>query len=357
MLQYPCRIFLFLRSVILAEVDTVQQIFAPLDDAVTTLSAALKVSYLDALAEELDNLNNRDVHVENGAPNQEVVQHLTDLASQYEQAKTRGGLTPTQTAIQLAIVKGMRADKTDANLMITPEAIGTLVAAVADVILQGAPSTTILDPSVGTGNLLLTVMRQLPQKTAQERHGYGVDNNEDLLALADGFAQQLGEHVEWFHQDGIAPLVVPPVDLVVNEPPVGYYPLDEVAKDYATHAATGHSFAHHLFIEQGMRTVAPGGFGFFIVPTEIFNTQEASSLTAWMAQQTYIQALLELPDTLFQDSKLGKSILVLQKHGGAAQQAKQILLAGIPNPLEHAELAGFIQNVKDWRKDNIQVNK
>ncbi|ERL63986.1 class I SAM-dependent methyltransferase [Schleiferilactobacillus shenzhenensis] len=340
----------------MAETDAVQHVFAPLDEAITTLSDDLKVSYLEALPEELANLNANEVHVENGAPAPGTVAKLTPLAAQFSQAKATAGLTAAQTAIQLAIVKGMRAAKTDANQMITPEAIGTLVATTADVILHGAPSATILDPSVGTGNLLLTVMRQLPKPTDEQRHGYGVDNNEDLLAIADAFARQLGETVDWFHQDGIAPLVVPAVDLVVNEPPVGYYPLDDVAKDFATHASTGHSFAHHLFIEQGMHYVKDGGFGFFIVPTAIFNTKEAHSLTAWMAQQTYIQALLELPKQLFQDEKVEKSILVLQKHGGAAQQAKQILLAGIPDPTDRRGIAEFFHHVQDWRKENIKTN-
>lgn len=340
----------------MAEADTVQQVFAPLDEAITTLSDDLRVSYWAALPEELANLNNNEIHVENGAPTAATIAQLTALGDRFKAAKAAVGLTATQTAIQLTIVKGMREAKIDANLMITPEAIGTLVATVADVILAGAPSTTILDPSVGTGNLLLTVMRQLPLAGDAHRHGYGVDNNEDLLAVADAFARQLNESVEWFHQDGIAPLVVPPVDMVVNEPPVGYYPLDDVAKDFATRAEEGHSFAHHLFIEQGMHYVQDGGFGFFIIPTALFNSKEARGLTAWMAQQTYIQALLELPKGLFQDENVAKSILVLQKHGGAAQQAKQILLAGIPNPDDHRGIAEFFQNVRDWRKDNIKTN-
>lgn len=50
----------------MAETDAVQHVFAPLDEAITTLSDDLKVSYLEALPEELANLNANEVHVENG---------------------------------------------------------------------------------------------------------------------------------------------------------------------------------------------------------------------------------------------------------------------------------------------------
>nr|MCG4642348.1 class I SAM-dependent methyltransferase [Bifidobacterium bifidum] len=66
--------------------------------------------------------------------------------------------------------------------------------------------------------------------------GYGIDNDDELLAVASVSVSLQREPVELFHQDAIEPLTIPQSDLAVSDLPVGYYPLDENTKNYQTRA-------------------------------------------------------------------------------------------------------------------------
>ena len=52
--------------------------------------------------------------------------------------------------------------------------------------------------------------------------------------------------------------------MVVSDLPVGYYPNDSRATEYQLKADEGHSYAHHLFIEQSIRYVKDGGYLCFL---------------------------------------------------------------------------------------------
>ena len=96
-----------------------------------------------------------------------------------------------------------------------------------------------------------------------------IDNDEVLVHLAlQAFAlEQLD--VKTSLQDGLQDSLVDPQDFVVSDLPVGYYPVDANAARFETKNDEGHSFAHHLLIEQQVRYLKEAGVGFFIVPTNL----------------------------------------------------------------------------------------
>ena len=55
-------------------------------------------------------------------------------------------------------------------------------------------------------------------------------------------------NVQVMLQDGLSDLLVDPIDITLSDLPVGYYPVDERAKEFKSHSKEGHSYAHHLFI-------------------------------------------------------------------------------------------------------------
>ncbi|WP_227633456.1 class I SAM-dependent methyltransferase, partial [Klebsiella pneumoniae] len=77
---------------------------------------------------------------------------------------------------------------------------------------------------------------------------YGVDADDLLLKLAYVNANLQQHEIQLFHQDSLKPLFIEPVDVVVCDLPIGYYPDDENAKSFHLHAKSGHSYAHYLFI-------------------------------------------------------------------------------------------------------------
>lgn len=83
--------------------------------------------------------------------------------------------------------------------------------------------------------------------------GFGVEVDEVLIKLALVNANLQKHAIEFFHQDGLAPLYIDPVDAVVSDLPVGYYPNEIGASEYKLKADEGMSYAHHLFIEQSVK--------------------------------------------------------------------------------------------------------
>jgi site-specific DNA-methyltransferase (adenine-specific) len=135
--------------------------------------------------------------------------------------------------------------------------------------------------------------------------------------------------------------------------PVGFYPVDERAKQFATAAKSGHSYAHHLLIEQSVRMLAPGGLGLFFVPSDLFQTEEAAGLTAWLTQAALFQGLLNLPKGFFTSATAQKALLVVQKPGGSAKQVKQVLLGEFPDLNDRAAFAQFVDSVHSWAAQNL----
>src|SRR5690625_5944464 len=85
----------------------------------------------------------------------------------------------------------------------------------------------VFDPVSGSGNLLTTVLGQLSQST--DAYGSEIDPTLIKLGLLNANLQKM--NIEFFHQDSLRPFLLDPVDLVVSDLPVGYYPDDIRAKD------------------------------------------------------------------------------------------------------------------------------
>ena len=169
------------------------------------------------------------------------------------------------------------------NHQMTPDAVGLFVSYLVGKFMQNQKGYTILDPAVGTGNLLFTILNQLPEK---EIAACGVEIDETLLKLAYVGANLQEHSLQLYNQDSLEPLFIDPADVVVSDLPVGYYPNDIRAMEFELKADNGHSYAHHLFIEQSVRHTKEGGYLFFIIPNNIFVTEQAQKLNTFL-KSTY----------------------------------------------------------------------
>ncbi len=332
--------------------SAVETLFDLIDQTTTLIEQNLETTYLDALTESIANIaDGGRVKVEDNLPDAQTVAQLETI---YATVKLNQFDAETiRQALQLATLKGLRQVKVEPNKQMTPDAIGYLVAYLAEVFGGADQIKTVLDPVIGTGNLLATVMNHIQNLTGNKLQGFGVDNDDSLLELAGISSELQGLDTTLFHQDAIEPLMVKPVDIAVADLPIGFYPIDERAADFETHAASGHSYAHHLLIEQTMHYVKDGGFGFFLVPNVILETDEAKQLVKWITKHVYLQGLLSLPVNLFKTKEGQKAILVLQKQGAGAQQAKQILLGEFPTSNDQKAFAAYLQQIRTWHKENI----
>ncbi len=144
-----------------------------------------------------------------------------------------------------------------------------------------------------------------------------------------------------------------PQDFVVSDLPVGYYPVDANAARFETKNDEGHSFAHHLLIEQQVRYLKEAGVGFFIVPTNLFDTPEGEKLLSYLQKETYVQAMLAFPRNLFKDVQFSKSLLIVQKRGKGAKQVSQVLLGDIPEFKNREKFRKFTLTFEKWVQEML----
>lgn len=328
-----------------------QSYFDKLNEANSLLKKSLKVSNIDSLAETLTNISDGKVYVENDVPNKETVAKLESI---YKELKNLN-LTPLQLkqSITVSIIKAQKDDKSEVNKLMTPDAIGLIASLIAYEILnvQDKKNVNIVDPTVGTGNLLIEVIEQLSMTEKFKINAAALDNDDTLVALSKSFSEVMNLNLDAYHQDSIADWDITDIDLAVADLPVGYYPIDDNAKNFKTKSDEGHSYAHHLLIEQTMNNLNDGGIGIFIVPSQIFQTDQANKLSEWMVSSVYLQAVLDLPATLFASKEAQKAIVVLQKHGDNAKQIGNVLMGTIPDTNNPKLFEGFKDQLQDWAKN------
>lgn len=252
-------------------------------------------------------------------------------------------------AIQIAILKGMRKTS-QPNHQMTPDTLGLLVGYFVEQVFEEElkkGQISILDPAVGTGNLLLTVMNMLEGKV----EATGVEVDELLIRLAADTAELIEQPITLYHQDALQDLLVDPVDAVVCDLPVGYYPNEEVSLDYELCAVKGMSYAHHLFIEQSIKYTKDGGYLFYLIPSGLFESEQSKDLHKYLQNHAWIQAVIQLPENLFASKSHEKSILILQKQSPKLKAPREVLLAKVPNMSNKQALALFFTKVQMWKEN------
>jgi site-specific DNA-methyltransferase (adenine-specific) len=325
------------------KISPVEQLFTLFNDTAIVLQEELDCSYLEALAETGENLFH-------GSILQEELSELTikRLKKQYEEINLEQfSKEDIRKAYQLVILKGMK-ENVQPNHQMTPDAVGMLMGYLVEKFVKQS-AFRLLDPAVGTGNLLTTVLNHNLIKKVDP---IGIEIDDILIKLAYISSNLQGYPVQFFNQDSLEPLFIDAVDVVVADLPVGYYPNDIRAADYQLRANVGHSYSHHLFIEQSVRHTLPGGYLFFIIPNGLFESDQAPLLHEFFKENTIIQAILQLPLNMFKNKSAAKSILILQKKGQNIIAPKQALLVHFPTLSNAVEMDRILRKIDQWIEEN-----
>ncbi|MGX7131010.1 MULTISPECIES: class I SAM-dependent methyltransferase [Enterococcus] len=319
-------------------------------EAIQLLQNALESSFLDAYIENAENMiDHFQVRVIDGVPNAETVKKVEAIYQQLQEIPLEA--EEIRKLAQLLLLKGGKFEQLQPNHQLTPDGIGFLFVYLLEQLYPKKGDLTVLDISVGMGNLLLTVLLNL-QNAGYRMKGYGVDIDETLLAVAAATSDWTHGEVQLFHQDGLQELLIDPMDAVISDLPVGYYPHDEKAEKFLTAAKENHSFAHHLLMEQAMNYVKENSFGFFLVPSNFLETEQSQALKQLFIEKVYLQAIIQLPDELFKNEVSRKSIIILQQKGEHAKQA-EVLVAKLATLKDSAKVAEFFKEFEAWKTANL----
>lgn len=304
-----------------------EQIFSYINEKAEKYEQSESISFLEGVLQSLENiLDEKDTWIGKDASKEEI-----------------------RKAIQIAILKGMRKTS-QPNHQMTPDTLGILVGYFVEQFYEDQlknSQLSVLDPALGTGNLLLTVMNLLDGKVSAT----GIEVDELLIRLVADTAELIEQPVVLYHQDALQKMLVDPVDAVVCDLPVGYYPNEEVALDYELCAHEGMSYAHHLFIEQSMNHTKDGGYLFLLIPANLFETEQAKDLHKFLKKHAWIQAVIQLPENLFASKAHEKSLLIIQKQSKTLRAPREVLLAKVPNMSNKQALSMFFEKVQVWKKN------
>jgi len=328
-------------------------LFHTLDDSTKILREKLDIPYLEALIHSAENLiDDGSVYNEDNMLSKDTVEELKEL---YEDIQLKDYEPEMiRQAMQIAILTGMKEDYVQANHQMTPDSLGSLIAYLIEIIAEPAEEVHLADLSVGTGNLLLTVHHFLKDSADRELTLSGVDNDDLMLSLASTNSTAQRTPINLIYQDALTNLYIPPTDIMVSDLPIGYYPVEERLDDYETlfEDKDERSYSHYLLIEQALNYLKEGGYGFFLLPSNVFDDEHISVLVDYLNDVGYIQGIIQLPRELFANEASRKSVFIVQKKGDNAKQMEDVLLINAPNFKDLDAMKSFLGEVTQWKQEN-----
>ncbi|ODJ58128.1 class I SAM-dependent methyltransferase [Brochothrix thermosphacta] len=323
-----------------------EELFEQLDQAIEPLKKTEGITYLEAVYQTAENIFEHKVLQENMNP--ELSQKLLEQYNNIQLEEVPAEVI--RRAYQLVLLKGLREDEIQTNHQMTPDSIGFIMGYLVDKFTANTKDVTIFDPAVGTGNLLMTVHNQMKERESISMTGVEVDDL--LVSLSYAGANLQHTPMRLIHQDGLSNLLIDPVDAVVSDLPIGYYPNDEGAKSFELRQDEGHSFAHLLFVEQAFNYLKSGGHAVLLLPSNILAGEVGKQLNAYVQQNGSLEMVLQLPDSLFKQKEAVKSIVVFRKKSEEVQPAKDVLISQLPNLSDAKKMLAIIKKLEEWFKNN-----
>ena len=247
-------------------------------------------------------------------------------------------------SFQYLLMKAAQTEPLQANHQFTPDGIGFLLVFLVDQ-LASSDQVDVLEMGSGTGNLAQTLMNN-----CQRSLDYlGLEIDDLLIDLAASMAEVMKSDVNFAQGDAVRPQVLKESDVIISDLPVGYYPDDAIASRYQVASPQGHTYAHHLLIEQSLKYLKPGGVAIFLAPNDLLTSEQSPLLKQWMQNHAQVLAMLTLPENLFRSANLAKTIFVFRKQEEAEVQPFVYPLTDLQ---DQEDLMKFRESFQNWNKES-----
>ena len=247
-------------------------------------------------------------------------------------------------SFQYLLMKAAQTEPLQANHQFTPDGIGFLLVFLVDQ-LASSDKVDVLEIGSGTGNLAQTLMNN-----CQRSLDYlGLEIDDLLIDLAASMAEVMKADVNFAQGDAVRPQVLKESDVIISDLPVGYYPDDAIASRYQVASPQGHTYAHHLLIEQSLKYLKPGGVAIFLAPNDLLTSEQSPLLKKWMQDHAQVLAMVTLPENLFRSANLAKTIFVLRKQEEAVVQPFVYPLTDLQ---DQEDLMKFRESFQNWNKES-----
>ena len=312
--------------------EKIEKAYGYLLENTQTIQNDLQTNFYDALVEQnaiyLDGQTELTLVKENN-------QRLKDLNLNKEEWRR---------SFQYLLMKATQTEPLQANHQFTPDGIGFLLVFLVDQ-LASSDQVDVLEMGSGTGNLAQTLMNN-----CQRSLDYlGLEIDDLLIDLAASMAEVMKADVNFAQGDAIRPQVLKESDVIISDLPVGYYPDDAIASRYQVASPQGHTYAHHLLIEQSLKYLKPGGVAIFLAPNDLLTSEQSPLLKQWMQDHAQVLAMVTLPENLFRSANLAKTIFVFRKQEEAVVQPFVYPLTDLQ---DQEDLMKFRESFQNWNKES-----
>ena len=312
--------------------EKIEKAYGYLLENTQTIQNDLQTNFYDALVEQnaiyLDGQTELTLVKENN-------QRLKDLNLNKEEWRR---------SFQYLLMKAAQTEPLQANHQFTPDGIGFLLVFLVDQ-LASSDQVDVLEMGSGTGNLAQTLMNN-----CQRSLDYlGLEMDDLLIDLAASMAEVMKADVNFAQGDAVRPQVLKESDVIISDLPVGYYPDDAIASRYQVASPQGHTYAHHLLIEQSLKYLKPGGVAVFLAPNDLLTSEQSPLLKKWMQDHAQVLAMVTLPENLFRSANLAKTIFVLRKQEEAVVQPFVYPLTDLQ---DQEDLVKFRESFQNWNKES-----
>ena len=312
--------------------EKIEKAYGYLLENTQTIQNDLQTNFYDALVEQnaiyLDGQTELTLVKENN-------QRLKDLNLSKEEWRR---------SFQYLLMKAAQTEPLQANHQFTPDGIGFLLVFLVDQ-LASSDQVDVLEMGSGTGNLAQTLMNN-----CQRSLDYlGLEIDDLLIDLAASMAEVMKADVNFVQGDAVRPQVLKESDVIISDLPVGYYPDDAIASRYQVASPQGHTYAHHLLIEQSLKYLKPGGVAIFLAPNDLLTSEQSPLLKQWMQDHAQVLAMVTLPENLFRSANLAKTIFVFRKQEEAVVQPFVYPLTDLQ---DQEDLMKFRESFQNWNKES-----
>lgn len=165
----------------------------------------------------------------------------------------------------------------------------------------------VLDPAVGTGELLVNAQERCPSATY---HGYDID--ADILTYTSPLVSS--EQKDFLAARAQGEIVDESWDVILANPPYFELKLTSEQKKRYAHLTSGRANIFSLFIYESILTVKKGGYVGLIIPPSMNSGAFFAGLRKFILEEAEIVSLTVVDDArMFSDAQTAVQVLVLRR--------------------------------------------
>ena len=311
--------------------EKIEEAFGLLLENIQTIQNQLGTNFYDALIEQ-NAAYLGEAEDELIAKNNQRLRELNLTAEEWRRT------------FQFLFIKANQTEPMQHNHHFTPDSIGFLLTFLLDELVAGQ-TASVLEIGSGTGNLAQTILHH-----SQKQLDYlGVEVDDLLIDLSASMAEVMDSGISFVQGDAVRPQILKESQIIISDLPVGYYPNDAIAQRYQVASDKGHTYAHHLLMEQSLKYLAKDGYAIFLAPNDLLTSEQSPLLKAWLQDQASVVATIALPTNLFGNPNQAKSIFILQKKGHLSRPTFVYALQDLQNS---EDLQAFVTAFKKWEAEH-----